>query len=310
MLTASGTRWAARCLCAALLGAGAAGTAGAAVNAQLNLEDFGWTLVDLRPGDGIAPGVTFDDSRFNSRLVASAQQTMTDANGRPLPYSSDLRDRYIGKGVLFPWQQVAAGTATSGAYARQSGYLGSNDYGFELVGRAANAFEGHEAYLSRFDARTVPASSSFAGAIVLAPYTALVWTGQLSMRLEKSGHGGQTVYERAVSAFSLRMLDAEGRRVGGSFVRLDTQGHADGVLEHDQALRFSMINRSGTALAGTLEGSLRVGGYTAMNPVFAPAVAAVPEPGAVGLMLAGVGVVGMAARRRRRGVGAGAPCGQ
>lgn len=239
MLTASGSRAVVPWLCAVLLGMGAAGTAGAAVSAQLNLEDFGWTLVDLRPGDGIAPGVTFDDSRFNSRLVASAQQTMADADGRPLPHSSVSRDRHIGKGTFFPWQQVSASTATSAAYVGHSGYLGSNDYGFELIGRAANAIGGHEVYLNRFDARTVPASSSFVGAIVLAPYTALVWTGQLSMRLEKSGHGGQTVYERAVSAFSLRMLDAEGRRVGGSFVRLDTQGHADGVLERDQALRFS-----------------------------------------------------------------------
>ncbi len=283
-------------LCAALLAGAAAGPAWADARARLDLEDFGWSLVDLRPGDGIAPSVTFDTSRIDSLLVARVQETHAGADGRPLPYPTDVLDRYVGKQQFFSRTSVFAFPGNGSATVSQGG--DARNFGARLHGLVRNT-EGDGAYLNRFESRAVPASSSFVGAIVLAPYTRLVWTGDLHMEVEKSG--GARPYEGALAAFSLRMLGADGQRLGGYSTRLDSEGHEPGLLTRDQSLRFSLSNPHGTALASTLEAKLRLSGYTALNPVFAPAVATVPEPGTVGLMLAGMGVVGMAVRRGRRG---------
>lgn len=305
MIEANTSR-AARWLCAALLAGSAAGPAWADVRARLQLEDFGWSLVDLRPGDGIAPGVTFDTSRINNRMVVRMQQRFAGADGQPLPdpYFSDELDRYVGRQQFFPRASVFVFPGNGSATAAQGG----DDRRFAArVGGVLLNGPGDGVHTSQFDARTVPASSSFVGAIVLAPYTRLVWTGDLRMELETTG--GERPHESAMAAFHMRMLGADGRRLGGYSTRLTTEGAEPGLLVREQALSFSISNPRGTSLASTLEASMRASGYTSFDPAFALAVAAVPEPGALGLMLAGMGVVGVAVRRGRRG-DAGASRGQ
>lgn len=282
-------------VCAALWAGTLAGPAWADSRARLELEDFGWSLVDLRPGDGIAPSVTFDTSRMDNLMVARLRETYAGADGQPLPNGTDVMFRRVGQQQFFPRGSVYAFPGNGSAVASQGN--NDRDFGVNLFGLARNT-AGDGVLVNRFDARTVPVSSSFVGAIVLAPYTRLVWTGDLRMELETSG--GERVHEGALAAFRMRMLGADGQRLGGWSTRLDTEGQAPGTLVREQSLRFALTNASGTALASTLEVSMRVSGYTSQNPVFAPAVAAVPEPGALGLMLAGIGVVGMAARRGRR----------
>ncbi|WP_028999005.1 PEP-CTERM sorting domain-containing protein [Azohydromonas australica] len=280
-------------LCAALVASTAAGPAWADARALLVLEDFGWSLVDLRPGDGIAPGVSFDTSRINARAAAWVQQSYAGPDGQPLPYPTDVRSRYVGLQQFFPRAAINATPGLGSAGVSQ----GNDARDFEArVGGLVRNTAGDGVLENRFDARTVPASSSFVGAIVLAPYTRLVWTGDLRMELETTG-GPR--HEGGLAAFHMRMLGADGRRLGGYSTRLDTDGAEPGLLVREQTLSFSISNPRGTSLASTIEASMRASGYTSLHPAFAPAVAAVPEPGAVGLMLAGVGVVGIVARRRK-----------
>jgi hypothetical protein len=82
--------------------------------------------------------------------------------------------------------------------------------------------------------------------------------------------------------------------------KLDTQGQPPGALLRERKLRISLSNPHGEALAATLEMSMRIRGYTALNAVASPLAAPVPEPGMVGLMLSGMGVE---VRRGRRAQG-------
>jgi hypothetical protein len=155
-------------LCAALL----AGPAWADATAQLRLEDFGWTLVDLRPGDGIAPGVSFDGSRIGSRMLARVHETYAGADGSPQSYPSDITDRFVGMNP-FPRDGQLALLNTSGINTSQGGFAAHRSFGVSLWGQARSSAE-DSIYLNLFQARTVPAASSFVGAVVLAPYTRLV----------------------------------------------------------------------------------------------------------------------------------------
>lgn len=72
-------------LCAALLAGGMANPASADTHAELRLSNFGYSLVDLAPEDGIAPGVTIFTERFATNTGAGTTQRQFGPDGGPVP---------------------------------------------------------------------------------------------------------------------------------------------------------------------------------------------------------------------------------
>jgi hypothetical protein len=255
----------------------------AEVRGSVQLLDFGWSVVDLTPNDGIAAGVTFDGQSFESSLRALVAMRGVDGQGEPLPFGTSLSRSWAGN-VAFPNASRALTLPGSQGSARIGGNVAGGSYDFVLQGQGSRAAGPAQAY-SGFEA-----GSSVTGNIVLAPFTQLVWMGRLSMSVEKTGSGAGMRHERAQARFGMHMENEDFIFWENHEVDLDTYGHAPGRLTHEEQLRFVVSNLNSFEAPGSFQMGMALEAYSSMNPV--------PEPGTVGLMLAGMGVVGFVARRR------------
>ncbi|WP_028999004.1 PEP-CTERM sorting domain-containing protein [Azohydromonas australica] len=274
------------CSVAAALALGLPLAAQAEVRGSFRLEDFGWTVVDLNPNDGMAAGVTFETASFLTGLTAGVYRRGVDANGDPLPNDTGLSRSWSTGNVVFPNGGRSLSQPGSQATARMGGQAASGTYDIVMEGQGsrATALAGQHSAFETF--------GGMSGDIVLAPLTELVWTGRLSMFVEKTGVGAGMRHEHVEARFRMEMESEDPIFQARHELELDTRGRAPGRLSHEESLRLVFTNRNPYVLPASFEMSLGVQGYSSANPV--------PEPGTVALMLAGLGVVGVAARRGKR----------
>lgn len=270
----------------------------AEVSASASLNNLGYVLYDLNPGDGIAPSLT----------VFSTVWDRTSVN-------ADVKDS-AGGGVAFDTETAPQTFADLQAFASLGRTHGSGMVTGSLNGSNQVAANGAANATLNGVAASFSAQASTTGNLVdkqfaLSPYTLLVFTGQ--------GHASATTTvgtnaygEESASAsvllsiygvgtfgtgtqFSAGILTANATSTvtgfewnGQTLVTL----YAGQSLNKSENLTASFVNATGGELRGSLMVESKVYGSTPIS--------AVPEPTTWALMFAGIAVVSLCARQRVR----------
>lgn len=243
----------------------AAGQAGAAATASASVHDVVWTLIDLNPDDGIAPGIEFS---------SEAASSVADAGG---PGAYDWQAGFTTPTL------AAEGSGPRDARASTDG-VGS---GFAAFWSVIAGFTYASVY---------PVA---AAGFTLTPWTTLVLSGSFSghARTTLGSDGSALEYAYALGYLQInvnvdnRWESHTASRQAHAGVTLTTAGYTG--MDDSFSERFSLgySNVSGNSISGTMSAFANVQG-AGLTPV--------PEPGTTALMLAGLASVGFVAARRRR----------
>ncbi len=271
-----------------------AGPAHADMSARVNVTEFGYTLIDLNPGDGIAPGIRFGVRRGEGQSGStSLSQFFYPDNRQGQDLLSDSTGMLHSLSTAVAAPRVSASATMGGSPARHA-------YGYSAQGRLSNSAAqtptsqglGFEAYASPADYPQGNGTS-----FRLTPFTGVVWWGRYSMRLESTvGRVGDFVEVGSVQLFG-SIHDLDTNALDSFQYALQLLGPSPGVKTSGGILELSYANDSARTFTGFLQSTARVSGAVQHMPAL---TAPVPEPGTVGLMLCGVGAVAAAARRRSR----------
>lgn len=290
------TPWRLLAAATALCG-GAAMPAFADVEARLSVSDFRVHLVDIDPADGLGPQLTWRDSRKANSTVAEAIFSV----GRRFP--EVIVDRIIDKAMFKPmgvsastlrgqtWAEVVGNGPDAGTGFMAGGWLQANHRLTSGQGSAgATLASGFDTFvLSAGTTMTVTAQvdmflKTTLGARVLKNGTLWREFAQASAYIELAEHpwgSGQ------------RQGDSVSANVAALIAPGPKPGYTGRTLTVSRLLTSTLVNDTDEPMIGQLDlrGGLTMG-----------AVSPVPEPGTAAMALAGVALLGVAARRRGRPV--------
>ena len=268
----------------------------AASSASARLDPLAVELIDLNPGDGVAPWMQLAGGSYGSYASASASDptvgTSTETRWSLLPWGPAAASAWVGL------SQAAA--SVGGDVAGGSGAMtaGGSTLGSLWPGNAGS-----------FNA-TAEAPYSFSS-FTLSPYTLLVVSGTANL-LAQTTIGLDPVTWTSEYANASVQLSVQGPAAGGG----GTQGSNDnryvsaswttewdpytgepvysGMSQSfsDQLLAVSFTNFTAGPMSGNLQVAVSASGNSALAPV--------PEVETWALMLAGLGAIGWVAQRRRR----------
>lgn len=272
---------------AALLGA-ASSDSRADARASVRLTNFGYSLVDLNPGDGIAPAVSFNTDWIFTGISAGVTEQLADAHGLPITGQISREGRFFSYFQLFPALSRSASLSQSDAAASMSGSVAERQFDADVHAIARNQL-GDGVYGNRAGAAATPYYSGPLG-MQITPFTELVWSGHVRVEAEKNVHKPGTRFEWAEAKVNFSLSDGDGVEVGAFESFMTTARKAAGLYADEGDFRFTLANRSAaSASAGLLAGM----------SLFSQATLPVPEPGTPALMLAGLaGLAGVLKRRR------------
>ena len=278
----------------------------AASSSSAQIGPVGYTLIDLNPNDGIAPTITWATPYPGYGDYAYATAYDTAANNYPSQTNWGTNN--------FSTVSANAATALSGASTKLNGGLDVNAPAGATLSSSGYAngttVAGQYSY---YNAYGYMPYYGYGGAFTLGAGTAVLFTTQAS-----------------ASATTTVGYDGVGSEYGSSYARLDVWGSqpsGDGGSQNSSAsfnayagdtatwtwndvtqqydyvysgqqqsfsgvLSGAYVNATATDKLGYFMATTQVSGYSS--------IAAVPEPETYAMLLAGLGLVGTMARRRRR----------
>jgi hypothetical protein len=238
--------------------------ASAVIATTAGLSGLDYTLRDLRPEDGAAPAVEL--SGFSSGSVFTAARNL-------LTHRRDafFTDEVHGFGTWGSLVDVESGHAT-GQAIWEGNFFWTYGVGFaDLYGPRTSALINRQKVSFGFE---------------LAPHTAIDWSVYYIIDVRADANAEAT---RDDMGFAKVVVDAAGRQALHIEAYANPEFGPDSVRRQG-ALTFSFVNDGDAWRSFQDNRFLTVSG--------ARPAALVPEPSSYALMLAGLGMVGLAARRR------------
>jgi hypothetical protein len=252
---------------------------------------FGYRLVDLAPDDGIAPALRFPvPDRRGHGTTSFANYSYQDSR-YPDPGVFAGYDLLINDFRAFAAQSTSAAVPIGDVRTNLRGSIARHNYSFGVHGEAHTAGVADPLMAADFGGFAAPARTI---SFLVTPFTQVIWTGQLSVRLKTTLDPRAGRLEWASAQIDLSADSGFSRELA----ILENEGAQTKTLSTE--LELTSFNRSAVMAQSYIAASLYTTGHTRFVQ---PAVAAaVPEPGTSALMLCGLGgVAATAARRRRRG---------
>ncbi|WP_157265286.1 PEP-CTERM sorting domain-containing protein [Azohydromonas aeria] len=276
-------------LLAALVMAAAWPSAHADISARARLDNFGYRLVDLRPRDGMAPALRFvrggDSSASVGLTEGSREEFESRSNGlsnfAPMVLRSDLPGLH--------------------AEARMGGVFGAGPGRFSAVASGFLRSRAAEDVERGFGALLQPSFESYGdGLFEVTPFTRVVFSGVVTTDVRRTVADSASFVQTAQASVHLTYSTQPGwseRREYG----VELAGGAERHRRLRQSVSFTFENAGSSVGNGVL--GIQVLATGQVSPGLMPgALAPVPEPATLALLLCGLGVVaGAAARGRRRG---------
>ncbi|NML14696.1 PEP-CTERM sorting domain-containing protein [Azohydromonas sp. G-1-1-14] len=193
------------------------------------------------------------------------------------------------------------------ASARMEGAVANHSFLFEAQGRMRNEAAGGSAYQgSAYQAITQPADDPWSGTTMfrLTPFTRVVWSGDYAMRAQTTLGRFADSNEIATAALTVQAADPwSGEAFDGFFKNLELVQTEPGLLTDGGSLSVSFANETAAPALGNLY--VRVAAFGSVQEALGPNAPPVPEAGTWAMWLCGLGVIGAAARSRRRAAAGG-----
>lgn len=291
-------------LSATLSAAHAAGTSYEAYSSLTNLQ---YTVTDLRPSDGIAAGVAFNDSGANAQVGAWAE-IYDDRLGTQLGYDLQPSRNF---GAVTPFGSQASATYLQPDNTATAAYVEGNSVAASArLTQIGQSFYAEAAVAAvNFDLAGDGPPDTVQDTFILAPHTQVTITGQAKYGLVRLGEGncdgcGLAVEAQAVMLSSEvfpRYFSAQEDPMFDQFERVEGLYDSYGI---NQVFQQGITGGEGGVKLLSLtftndSDEAKRFGFIAASWVQAQAIP-VPEPETWGLALAGLALVGAAARRRQR----------
>lgn len=258
--------------------------------ARVELRDFGYTLRDLDPDDGIAPAVRFHAGRLFSDAGASLLQIDAYRPGGPVPAQERRGETVILPGIAFPGLNRDFALSSSTASVRLAGDAAAGSFGAVLASRAA-ADKSDGLHLAQGSTSAHPFYGSLPGAVELTPFTELVWTGSVRLEIKTGPYGPGRRGELAWARLRMQLGARADPGTGLQQLSVDSRDLGRGQFSQDAELHLSFANVGADPAWRRLDIAMDTHSLTSANSV--------PEPGRWALLGCGLAVAGAAAARRR-----------
>lgn len=297
---------AALALCSLPVSFGAAQAAGTSYEAYSSLTNLQFALTDLRPDDGIAATVSFDDSGV-AALVGGSVFVVDNVHGTSSGQFQQSRD--FGEVSPFGAQAHVENLQPDNTYA--GAFLEGNSIAAtaRLTQIGQYLYSGASLGALNYDLDSGDLPALIQNTMILAPHTQITISGQAKYGLVRLGEGHCDGCSLVVEARSL-MLGSDAfepyyRQADPMFDQVDRiEGLYDsfGIKEtFDQGLADGQGAVKMLSLTLTNDSDeAKSFGFLAGTYVLAQTASAVPEPETWGLALGGLLMVGAASRRRQR----------
>jgi hypothetical protein len=233
------------------------------------LSDLRIQLVDLDPGDGIAPTVSFDSAGGGS--FVAVENTSKWGNGAFANISAGITGGPVGGTASI------SGNILSGLKLQTTAYTNSTvENGFE-----SEAFQ----FLKMADDSPLP--------FTLSANTRMVVSGHAVVNAETTLTKSDILGGEVFLALVDTLEDAFAGKYSGLAILTAAAGlqRANPISDHEHAdMSISFTNATDASATGLFSVAVLASADTLVP---------VPEPGSGGLMVAGLGLVGLMLRRRR-----------
>lgn len=257
------------------------------IMASASLTEMRFTLIDLRPNDGITPQVTFESVALDGR-PSYIRGTALDTFHGGFNYQQFERSGKTAYGEAADSRamtRVGASAHVIGGSANQRPGLTASGYTHGNLAIRDNAFDAW-AY-----ANDAPLEFK------LTPYTTLVWSADYALDTQTT-HGywnAEDGTERAFARTTMGFYDGHDRVIeeADHFQYATFRGQDGQTVHNDGLMSVSVTNRGGDIFSGSMASSVGVYGEVSGY------VGSVPEPSTYAMMLGGLALVGAVVRRRR-----------
>lgn len=255
------SKWLVAATAAGLLAAPAAPAL--AASAQASLTNFNVQLLDLNYLDLVTPSITTWDASTTTRS-----------------YSTDTGWN-MGNGLGLFNSAASSSSVSPNSIASATVTGGSSPYHFGASLTASGSASapvsgGNESFDSR-------AKTDWQ--FVLSPYTMVIFMAQGTIAATATT-GSATESDGSTAGLSMRVSDNNG------YLSQVNRSSGFGGASFSDFLYVSFANLTGSAMTGYFSAETNVSGYSNVTPV--------PEPETWAMLLAGLGLVGGMAKRRRK----------